>query len=178
MAPGYWHLSGSRDAQAIPRTTWKRSETLRWRVIQHTLKLVRKELQVPGHAYWLTHTGCRNPRPDGDIGDRETITNQEGGPFLLKVAIQNSKQAAALIDVAVDRILVYSYCRACGKLRRNFRLFAIFSYLRVKKLDWPSMGPKPPICHISYEKVSRRYFMTARMLTQLIVSQCSLVPRG
>ena len=66
-------------------------------------------------AYWPVLTGRRNPRPNGNISNRKTITNQEAGPSLLKMAIQNSKQATTLIDETVDRVLMDSYRRTCGK---------------------------------------------------------------
>jgi hypothetical protein len=66
-------------------------------------------------AYWLALTGRRNPRPNGNIGDCETVTNQEAGPSLLEMAIQNSKQPTALIDKTIDRVLVDAYRGTCGK---------------------------------------------------------------
>jgi hypothetical protein len=51
----------------------------------------------------------------GDIGDGEAITDHEVASFLRKMAIENPKQAAALIDITVDRVLVDSNRRTCGE---------------------------------------------------------------
>lgn len=90
-----------------------------------------------------------DPAPAGNVGDGDSVTDEEARGRLGEVGVHGAVQAAGLVDVAVDAVLDRLRGISYPGAVRNRQSGIGYQDSRLKWFAWPCMGPKPPICHMS-----------------------------